>query len=74
MDELNNSINIGKLTNLKNNVSIYVKDRTGMLSNQLSWTIIAGGIDLEIDFDDKKDKIEKFKFNYEHILLNFYRK
>ena len=51
----NNTINIGQLTNLKNNVAVYVKDRTGMLSNQLSWTIIAGGIDLEIDFDDTAD-------------------
>ena len=51
----NNTINIGQLTNLRNNVAIYVKDRTGMLSNQLSWTIIAGGIDLEIDFDDTAD-------------------
>ena len=47
----NNVIDIGKLTNLRNTVSIYVKDRTNMLSNQLTWTIIAGGIDLEVDFD-----------------------
>ena len=51
----NNTINIGKLSNLKNDVAIYVKDRTGMLSNQLSWTIIAGGIDLEVTFDDTSD-------------------
>ena len=51
----NNTINIGKLSNLKNDVAIYVKDRTGMLSNQLSWTIIAGGIDLEVTFDDTAD-------------------
>ena len=51
----NNSISIGKLTNLTNRVSIYVKDRVNMLSNQLNWTIIAGGIDLEIDFDDTAD-------------------
>ena len=51
----NNTIDIGKLTNLRNVVSIYVKDRTGMLSNQLTWTIIAGGIDLEVLFDDTAD-------------------
>lgn len=51
----NNTINIGKLSNLTNKVSIYVKDRTNMLSNQLSWTIIAGGIDLTVEFDDTAD-------------------
>ena len=51
----NNTINIGVLPNLKNSVAIYVKDRTNMLSNQLSWTIIAGGIDLEVIFDDTAD-------------------
>ena len=51
----NNVINIGKLTNLSSKVSIYVKDRTGLLSNQLNWTIIAGGIDFEITFDDTSD-------------------
>ena len=51
----NNTIEIGVLPNLKNSVAIYVKDRTNMLSNQLSWTIIAGGIDLEVLFDDTAD-------------------
>ena len=51
----NNVINIGKLTNLKNKVSIYVKDRANMISNQLNWTIISGGIELEITFDDTAD-------------------
>ena len=51
----NNTINIGKLPNLRNNVAIYVKDRANMLSNQLEWLIICGGIDLEINFDDKAD-------------------
>mgnify|MGYP003291783571 FL=1 len=51
----NNTINIGKLTNLKNQVAIYVKDRANMLSNQLSWEIIAGGIECEITFDDTAD-------------------
>ena len=51
----NNVIEVGKLTDLKNDISIYVKDRTNMLSNQLSWTVTAGGIDLTIDFDDTAD-------------------
>ena len=49
----NNTIEIGKLANLTNHVSIYVKDRINMLSNQLNWTIISGGIDLEVLFEDK---------------------
>lgn len=51
----NNTINIGKLTNLRSEVSIYVKDRANQLSNQLTWTIICGGIDLSIDFDSDAD-------------------
>ena len=51
----NNKINIGKLTNLKTEVSIYVKDRANLLSNQLMWDIICGGIDLEINFDSTAD-------------------
>lgn len=51
----NNTINIGKLSNLRNSVAIYVKDRANMLSNQLEWTIICGGIDLEVNFDDTAD-------------------
>ena len=51
----NNTINIGKLANLSNKVSIYVKDRMNLLSNQLNWTIIAGGLDLEVIFDDTAD-------------------
>jgi hypothetical protein len=51
----NNKVNIGKLTELRNEVAIYVKDRANLLSNQLSWTITSGGIDLSIDFDDTID-------------------
>lgn len=51
----NNNINIGPLPNLHNEVSIYVKDRIGMLSNQLTWNIISGGIDLTVDFDSNAD-------------------
>ena len=45
------NLNIGKLLNIKNEVSIYVKDRVGKTSNQLTWNIICGGIKLNIDFD-----------------------
>ena len=51
----NNTIEIGKLTELTNTISIYVKDRTNMLSNQLTWTVKLGGIDLVVDFDDTAD-------------------
>ena len=51
----NNNVNIGKLTNLHTEVSIYVKDRVGMLSNQLTWNIVCGGIDLTVDFDSSAD-------------------
>ena len=51
----NNTINIGKLINLTNEVSIYVKDRINMLSNQLTWNITAGGLDVDITFDDTSD-------------------
>ena len=51
----NNTINIGKLTKLTNEVSIYVKDRVNMLSNQLTWNITAGGLEIDIIFDDTSD-------------------
>ena len=51
----NNTIEIGKLTELTNTISIYVKDRTNMLSNQLTWNVKLGGIDLVVDFDDTAD-------------------
>lgn len=50
-----NTINIGSLSNLKTKVSIYVKDRAGLISNQLTWTIISGGIELDLDFDYNVD-------------------
>ena len=55
MKQGSNKINIGKLTNLKTEVAIYVKDRAGLLSNQLIWNIICGGLDLEIEFDSTAD-------------------
>ena len=51
----NNTINIGKLANLNNNVSLYVKDRAGLASNQLSWTIICGGLEFTLNFDAEAD-------------------
>lgn len=51
----NNLINIGKLTDLNNTIAIYAKDRTGALSNQLTWNIKAGGIDFVLDFDYNTD-------------------
>ena len=51
----NNNVNIGKLSNLKNSVSIYVKDRANALSNQLTWEIICGGLDVELNFDYNAD-------------------
>lgn len=51
----NNNVNIGKLTNLMTEVSIYVKDRVGMLSNQLTWNIICGGLEIAVDFDSTAD-------------------
>ena len=50
-----NNITVGILPKLENTVSIYVKDRTGMMSNQLTWKIIAGGINVTLDFDDTAD-------------------
>ena len=43
------------LTATDNKVSIYVKDRAGIPSNKLTWTIIAGGIDLTSTFDYETD-------------------
>ena len=54
----NNVITI-KSTHLANQtenlVGIYVKDRAGIVSNQLTWTIIAGGIELTTTFDYEAD-------------------
>lgn len=51
----NNKIALGKMPQLKNEVAIYAKDRTGMLSNQLNWSIVAGGIDFTLNFDYDAD-------------------
>ena len=39
----------------ENKVAIYVKDRASLVSNQLSWTVIAGGIELSTTFDYEVD-------------------
>lgn len=36
---------------VENDVSIYVKDRAGLVSNQLTWTVVVGGIELSTSFD-----------------------
>ena len=51
----NNRVNVGTLSNLKNEVSIYVKDRSGSLSNQLMWNVICGGLEVTVDFDSDAD-------------------
>ena len=53
----NNNLKVlGKyLTQTDNKVSIYVKDRAGLVSNQLEWNVIAGGITLTTTFDYEVD-------------------
>ena len=50
-----NTIEVGVMPKQLNTVSIYVKDRGGRLSNQLSWTIICGGIEVSTTFDFEAD-------------------
>nr|DAO08277.1 MAG TPA: CotH kinase protein [Caudoviricetes sp.] len=53
----NNNINIPSkyFTKMRNTVAIYVKDRVGMVSNQLEWTVIVGGIKINTTFDTNAD-------------------
>ena len=53
----NNNLKIaGKyLTQTDNLVAIYVKDRAGLVSNQLQWSVIAGGITVTTSFDYEVD-------------------
>lgn len=53
----NNNLKIlGKyLTQTDNIVGIYVKDRAGLVSNQLNWNVIAGGIEVTTTFDYEVD-------------------
>ena len=43
------------LVNTDNVVGIYVKDRAGLVTNRLTWTIIAGGIEISSTFDYEVD-------------------
>lgn len=53
----NNNIKVlGRyLTETDNLVSIYVRDRAGIASNQLNWAVIAGGVTLTSSFDYEVD-------------------
>lgn len=46
-----NSINIGALKELRNKIVIYVKDRANLVSNEITYNIINGGVSLTLDFD-----------------------
>ena len=50
-----NNVEVGIMPSQLNTVSIYVKDRGGLLSNQLSWTVICGGIEVSTTFDFEAD-------------------
>ena len=53
----NNNLKISGryLTQTDNKVAIYVKDRAGLVSNQLEWNVIAGGITVTTTFDYEVD-------------------
>ena len=50
-----NNVNIGALPKLSNKVTVYAKDRVGLMSNPIEWEVICGGIDLTLDFDYNVD-------------------
>ena len=50
-----NMINFGVMPNQVNTISVYVKDRGGLLSNQLTWNVICGGIEVSTTFDWEAD-------------------
>ena len=64
-----NNVEVGIMPSQLNTVSIYVKDRGGLLSNQLSWTVICGGIEVSTSFDFEADypmgETLKLPFNIE---------
>jgi ACT domain-containing protein len=64
-----NNVEVGIMPSQLNTVSIYVKDRGGLLSNQLSWTVICGGIEVSTTFDFEADypmgETLKLPFNIE---------
>lgn len=62
-----NTIEVGVMPTQLNTVAIYVKDRGGLLSNQLSWTVVCGGIEVSTNFDFEADypmgETIRFPFN-----------
>ena len=50
-----NMIEVGIMPSQLNTISIYVKDRGGLLSNQITWTVICGGIKVTTTFDFNAD-------------------
>lgn len=46
-----NTINLGKLEALRNKIVVYAKDRANLMSNDLTYNIINGGVSLTLDFD-----------------------
>ena len=50
-----NTINIGTMSELKSTLTLYAKDRAGLVSNSLTWTVINGGIELDVRFDSTAD-------------------
>lgn len=52
-----NNINIGVMENLKSTLTLYAKDRAGLVSNSLTWTVINGGINLDVKFDSTADYV-----------------
>lgn len=51
----NNRIHIGVLTEIKNTISIYAKDNKGGMSTLLTFEVIKGGIDFNLQFDYNAD-------------------
>lgn len=62
----NNNIKIPALGSGKKRLSIYVKDRGGLMSNQLTWDIVCGGIKLTVTMNTDVDYTLK-----DRILLTY---
>ena len=60
-------VNLGVFTELRNTLKLYVKDRAGLISNELNWTVINGGIGLKLDFDYLSDYTTGYP-----ILMRYY--
>lgn len=57
LEQGSNTINIGSLTELRNKVVVYAKDRAGLVSNEITYNIINGGVSLTLDFDYYADYV-----------------